>query len=103
MYSEREKAFISYWEKERVNKKSIIKRLYWGMPLAAILAIGIAVNAYSGWYKRADMMVNNNSSLIIILIIAVVLIVAFSIVFSARHNWDRNEQLYQELLHKGQS
>lgn len=103
MYSEKEKAFILYWEKERNTKKSVLKRLYWSMPLATFLVVCIFINAFSGWYKRADMVIHNYTSLIIILFIAIILIVAFSVVFSAQYQWERNEQAYQELLLRKQS
>lgn len=68
-----------------------------GLPLGLLFVIAIFANFFSGWYKRADMVVNTDSSLIMVLLVASLLIVVFFSVFSARHRWDINEQRYLEL------
>ena len=99
MLNEEEKNFILYWEQERIRKKKVLKQLYVGLPLATILVITIFVNAFSGWYKRADMdLRTEEKSLIPVLAVAAILIVIFIVIFSARHRWDLQEQRYRELL-----
>jgi membrane protein YdbS with pleckstrin-like domain len=99
MLSEEEKGFIGYWENNRLRKKKIWRQLSLGLPLGSVLVIAIFANLVSGWYKRADMeMKSEESSLILVLVAAAILIVVFIVVFSARHNWDMNEQRYRELL-----
>ena len=100
MLTEDEKKFIAYWEIHRVRKKKLLKQLAIGLPLAVAMVIAIFVNFFSGWYKRADMELRSNSSLIIVIVIAALLIVVFTTVFSARHQWDLNEQRYREFLAK---
>ncbi len=68
-----------------------------GLPLGLLFVIAIFANFFSGWYKRADMVLNTDSSLIMVLLVASLLIVVFFSVFSARHRWDINEQRYLEL------
>jgi len=100
MLTEDEKKFVAYWEIHRGRKKKLLKQLAIGLPLAVAMVIGIFVNFFSGWYKRADMELRSNSSLIIVIVIAALLIVVFTTVFSARHQWDQNEQRYREFLSK---
>jgi membrane protein YdbS with pleckstrin-like domain len=100
MVTEEEEKFIAYWEIHRLRKKKLLKQLAIGLPLAVAMVIAIFANFFSGWYKRADMELRSHSSLIIVLVIAALLIVVFTTVFSARHQWDQNEQRYREFLFK---
>jgi len=95
-----EEKFIEYWEANRLSRKKVLKQLYVGLPFAALLVIAIVVNFLSGWYKRADMVIRSNSSLVLVVVIAGISIVVFTTVFSVRHKWEMNEQLYRELLAK---
>jgi F0F1-type ATP synthase assembly protein I len=76
----------------------VLKQLSVGLPLAVLLVAAIFINVFSGWDKRAQMIINTDPSLIIVIIIASLLIVVFIAVFSVRHKWDLNEQHYKELL-----
>ena len=99
MLTEEENGFIGYWENNRLRKKKLWRQLSLGLPLGVVLVIAIFVNLFSGWYKRAEMeMKKEDPSLILVLLVAALLIVAFIVVFSARHRWDINEQRYRELL-----
>jgi membrane protein YdbS with pleckstrin-like domain len=100
MLTEDEKKFIAYWEVNRLRRRKSFKQLTVGLPLAAVIVIAIFINFFSGWYKRADMVIRSGSSLILVLVIAAVLIIVFMAVFSARHQWEVNEQRYKEFLAK---
>ena len=101
MLTSAEKEFVAYWEVNRLKKKKILRQISVGLPMAVILVIAIFVNFFSGWFKRADIVLHQEkSSLIIVLIVAALLIVAFIVIFSARHRWDMNEQSYRELISK---
>jgi hypothetical protein len=95
-----EEKFVEYWEANRLSRKKVLRQLYVGLPFASLMVIAIVVNFLSGWYKRADMKIRSNSSLVLVVVIAGILIVVFTTVFSVRHKWDMNEQLYRELLAK---
>ena len=95
-----EEKFIEYWEANRLSRKKVLRQLYVGLPFASLLVIAIIVNFLSGWYKRADMEIRSNSSLILVVVIAGIAIVVFTTVFSVRHKWEMNEQIYRELLAK---
>ncbi len=98
MLSEEEKAFIIYWERNRVRQKKVFYQLLVGLPLGLLLALPILVNYLSGWDKRATM-VGNTQSNPLVLIIAVLAIAFFFAIFNKRHKWEMNEQRYLELKH----
>ena len=82
-------------------KKKVWKQLAVGLPLAVAIVISISINIFSRWHKEAEkVMKRENTSLVIVLIGACLLIVAFIVIFSARHRWEMNEQHYKELLAK---
>ena len=98
MLNEEEKNFIEYWEYNRLRKRKVLKQLSVGLPLGVLIVSAIFINFFSGWDKRAQMVINTDPSLILILIIASLLIVVFIAIFSVRHKWDLNEQRYKELI-----
>lgn len=101
MLTNEEKGFIEYWEANRLVKKKVWKQLAVGLPLGVAIVISISINIFSRWHKEAEKaMKQQNTSLVIVLMGACLLIVAFIVIFSARHRWDLNEQQYKELLAK---
>lgn len=100
MLTKNEEDFIAYWAANRERKKKSIWQFSFGLPLGVMIVLLLFVNIASGWYKRADMLLRSNASLIITILIAAVGIVIFISVFSAKYQWEQNEQRYQELLYK---
>jgi len=100
MLTKKEEDFIAYWEARRVKKKRSIWQFSFGLPLGVMIVLALFVNIASGWYKRADMLLRSNASLIITIMIAAIGIVVFISIFSARYQWEQNEQRYMELLNK---
>jgi uncharacterized BrkB/YihY/UPF0761 family membrane protein len=92
MLNEEEKGFIGYWEQNRLRKKRLLWQLAAGLPLGSFLAIGIFVNYFSGWHKRAAMESSVDTSNIIVILVALILTIIFIVVFSSRHRWEMNEQ-----------
>ena len=83
MLTSAEKEFVAYWEENRLKKKKILRQISVGLPMAVILVIAIFVNFFSGWFKRADIVLHQEkSSLIIVLIVAALMIVIFIVIFS---------------------
>jgi heme/copper-type cytochrome/quinol oxidase subunit 4 len=100
MITEQEKAFIDYWTVQRGKKKTSLRRFTVGFPLAVMILVVLFANILAGWHKRAAMIIQSNGSIILMVIIAAVGIVVFMTYFSSKHEWDQNEQRYQELLKK---
>lgn len=98
MYTEKEAAFIKYWEENRHKKKQSLRNILISTPLGIILMIAIFINFFSGWYKRATMQANASPTLILVLLLAGIIIVAFIGIFTSYHKWDINENYYKELL-----
>lgn len=94
---------MDYWEKNREKQKKTFKQLLLGIPLALLFIIPIAINFFSGWYKRASMEANSGEFNPLVLLIALLLIAGFVAIFSRRYQWDRNEQHYRELEAKKQA
>jgi uncharacterized membrane protein len=93
-----EEKFITFWEANREKQKKWTRKLSIGLPASTVFVILIFINFFSGWYKRAQMMINADHSLILILLIAGIGIVLFYTIFSVRHRWEMNEQQYEELM-----
>lgn len=104
MLTEQDKAFLDFWEKNRVAKKRWVRQLSVGLPLGVSLVFATVTNLFAGWYSRAQMVLfREQSSLILVLIIAAVATVLFIVIFSARHRWEMNEQRYLELINRQSS
>lgn len=100
MLTEEEEAFIAYWRENRGRQKKNIRQFLLGIPVALLFVVPIAINFFSGWYKRAAMMVHTDSFNPGVLLLALLLITVFIALFSRRFRWDQNEQRYIELLAK---
>ncbi|MEP6683283.1 MAG: hypothetical protein ABJA35_08485 [Parafilimonas sp.] len=96
MLSVKEKAFIEYWQENRIKEKSILKQFFPGLPIGLGMGAAILIVLDSGWYERANM-VENSQSNPIVLFIAIAAIVAFTGFFYKKFRWEMNEQAYKEL------
>ena len=94
--TEKELAFLTYWENHRLKEKKILNQLLVGLPLGVLFGMPILINFLLGWYKRAAMVANTQLNPIV-LITAIVLIIVFIAIFSRRHKWEMKEQYYREL------
>lgn len=98
MLTDEEENFLVFWAANREKQKKWTKKLSIGLPASTIFVIAIFINFFSGWYKRAQMIINTDGSLILILLFASIAIIIFYTIFSVRHRWEMNEQQYRELL-----
>ena len=98
MLTEQENEFIRYWEENRLRKKRVSQQLSVGLPFAVFMVLAIFITIFSDWYTGAVAALRLDKRLVLILLIAVILIVIFIVIFSARHQWDMNEQHYRELI-----
>ena len=100
MLSDEEEAFIIYWKANRERQKKTFRQFLLGIPLALLFAVPIALNFFSGWYKRAAMASTASDFSPGVLLLAIILIVIFIAIFSRKFKWDQYEQRYIELLAK---
>jgi integral membrane sensor domain MASE1 len=98
MLNKEEEAFVNYWKTNRERLKKTFLQFLLGIPLALLFVIPIAVNFFSGWYKRATMVSNGTEFNPGVLFLALLLIVIFIAIFSRKFRWDQCEQRYRELL-----
>jgi hypothetical protein len=92
-----EEKFIAYWKANRDREKKLWRQIAIGTPIGFVIGIGILISVFSGWYTRADMTANSESNPFII-IIGVIGIALFTGIFYKKHQWDMNEERYQEFL-----
>jgi hypothetical protein len=100
MLTQQDKDFIRYWKENRDRQRKTLRQFLIGIPIGLLFAVPIFLNVTSGWYKRADMERNTGGLNPGVLLVALLLIVAFIAIFSKKHQWDRKEQQYLELLSK---
>lgn len=99
MLTDKDIAFIEYWEKARNRQKKLVYQLAVGLPVGLLFGLFIIINFYAGWYKRAEMIANSRFNPVV-LYVAVILIAVFFAIFSKKFQYDQLEQKYQELLAK---
>lgn len=99
MLTDEEEKFLNWWLQNKEKEKSLMKQFALGLPLGALIGVGILLNFVSGWYTRATMVANSQSTPIV-LILAIILIVLFCSKFYKQHQWEMNDQRFQELMNK---
>ncbi len=99
MLTAEEEKFLTWWKENRENENKPLKKLSLGLPLGILIGVGILLNFLSGWYTRATMVANSQSTPLV-LILAIVFIAIFCSFFYKQHQWEMNDQRYQELLYK---
>jgi len=99
MLTEKEIAFIEYWEKAKNRQKKLIYQLAVGLPVGLLFGLFIIINFYSGWYKRAEMISNSRFNPVV-LYVAVIIIAVFFAIFSKKFQYEQLDQKYRELLAK---
>ncbi len=99
MLTDKEEAFLKYWEGARNRQKKLIYQLAVGLPFGLIFGVLIIANFYSGWYTRADMISNSRFNPVV-LYVAVALIAVFFAIFSKKFEYDQQQQKYLELTFK---
>ncbi|MDR0794142.1 MAG: hypothetical protein LBE82_12615 [Chitinophagaceae bacterium] len=92
-----EEKFIAYWEANRDREKKLWRQIAIGVPVGFFMSIGILITVFSGWYTRAVKQVYSEFNPVII-IIAVIVVSVFIGIFYKKHQWDMNEERYQEFL-----
>lgn len=101
--TEKDKAFIKYWEQNRSEQSSFISKLLRGLPMAIIFALPIILSVvvvlifFPDWYMKIS---KNSSGAFITVVVAMIITVVFYSWFRMHYKWEMNEQLYKELKAK---
>lgn len=95
MVTAEEKAFVKWWEENRVKEKKVLRQLLIGLPVGFAFGLPILLSViFRGWYKNMSYV---SGTQLIVIITALVLIIVFYAVFRMYFRWDLNEQRYTEL------
>jgi membrane protein YdbS with pleckstrin-like domain len=103
MLSDKELAFLEYWESNRIHQSRFGTKITAGLPMALLFGLPVILFImtvyifFPVWYAKIPGM---TSGIFIMIIIAVVILVIFFSYFRMHFKWEMNEQLYLELKHK---
>ena len=119
MLTEKDKAFITYWEQVRERESTFKHKFLTGLPMAMMFALPILIFFavvkifFPSWfatatYKQTDIVLPEWSAKFMKLstgdmvaaFIAVMIVVLFFSYFRKHYKWEMNEQLYKELKSK---
>src|SRR5690349_13655711 len=103
MISEKEIAFIQYWENNRENENSFANKLLKGLPMALLFGLPIILSVLAvrifvpDWFMKIS---QTSPGMFLTVIIALLILVVFYSFFRMQYKWEMNEQLYKELKAK---
>ena len=103
MLTEKEEAFIQYWEEQRAIQSSFVSKLRNGLPMATMFGLPIILFVlvvylwFPDWYMKIS---GTSAGSFVMVIIAVLICILFFAYFRMHFKWEMNEQLYQELKQK---
>lgn len=103
MLSDKELAFLTYWEQNRIPQSTFISKLSRGLPMAVlfglpiILSIAVVYLFFPEWYTKIS---NTTSGSLVTVVIAVLICIFFFSYFRMHFKWEMNEQAYLELKYK---
>ena len=101
--TEKDKAFIRYWEQNREAESTFASKLLRGLPMAFIFALPIILSVivvwifFPDWYMKIS---ENSAGAFVTVVVAMFIIVIFYSWFRMHYKWEMNEQLYKELKAK---
>jgi glucan phosphoethanolaminetransferase (alkaline phosphatase superfamily) len=103
MITEKDKAFLRYWEENRDFENSFKRKLYGGLPMAILFGLPIILLIVviriflPDWYMKIS---STSSGMFFTAVVAMIVVVLFYAYFRMQYKWEMNEQLYQELKSK---
>lgn len=103
MISEKEIAFLRYWELNREIENTFISKITRGFPMALLFGLPIilllvAVKLFlPEWYMKIS---GTSPGMFVTAVIAMIGVVIFYSYFRMQYKWEMNDQLYKELKSK---
>ncbi|MCW3090998.1 MAG: hypothetical protein JWP81_2067 [Ferruginibacter sp.] len=103
MISEKESAFLSYWERNRDIENTFTSKLTRGLPMAMLFGLPIILLVvvvrlfFPDWYMKIS---GTSPGMFVTAVVAMIGVVLFYSYFRMQYKWEMNEQLYKELKAK---
>ncbi|MBC7889272.1 MAG: hypothetical protein H7Z13_15450 [Ferruginibacter sp.] len=103
MISEKEIAFLRYWERNREIENTFTSKITRGFPMALlfglpIILLVVVVRVFiPDWYMKIS---GTSPGMFVTAVIATMGVVLFYSYFRMQYKWEMNEQLYKELKSK---
>ena len=103
MITEKDKAFLRYWEQNRDFENTFKRKLSGGLPMAILFGLPIILLIVviriflPDWYMKIS---STSSGMFFTAVIAMIGVVLFYAYFRMQYKWEMNEQLYHELKSK---
>jgi uncharacterized membrane protein len=103
MLSEKDLAFIQYWESVRSYENTFLRKITAGLPMAIIFCAPILLFVISvylflpEWFAKVS---NANAGTYVVVLIALIIASLFIAYFRMHFRWEMNEQHYLELKAK---
>jgi hypothetical protein len=103
MISEKETAFLRYWERNRDIENTFISKLMRGFPMALLFGLPIILLVVvirlfiPEWYIKIS---KTSPGMFVTAVIAMLGVVVFYAYFRMQYKWEMNEQLYKEIKSK---
>ncbi len=100
MLTENEKAFLVYWEENRLRESGFASKILRGLPMAVVFALPIILSVvvirlfFPDWSTKVSQV---SQGMIWLILIATLLVILFYSYFRMHYKWEQNEQLYREL------
>lgn len=100
MISEKDIAFLRYWERNRDIENTFFSKLTRGFPMALlfglpIILLVVVIRVFlPEWYMKIS---GTSPGMFLTAIIAMMGVVVFYSYFRMQYKWEMNEQLYKEL------
>jgi hypothetical protein len=103
MLTDQELDFIDYWEKNRERNRLWSVRLLKGLQPALIFTLPVILLLISVWFLLPDWYAKvskTSPAMLISAIVALGLVVVFFAFFKTQYDWEKQDQIYQELIEK---
>ena len=103
MITEKDKAFLRYWDQNRDFENTFKRKLSGGLPMAILFGLPIILLIVviriflPDWYMKIS---STSSGMFFTAVVAMIVVVLFYAYFRMQYKWEMNEQLYQELKSK---
>ncbi len=107
MLTQKEAAFLKYWEANRERHGKLLYQLLTGLPLALFFGFAywgvMELLVYFNAFPRAGMKYNAFGAYGNTIIIAIIIFGVFFSVFTKKFNWEKREEKYKEFVAKNKT